>query len=71
MELTVASPIRFFFNVDALWTRGCREYQCRKNRNEGKGDAVYTNLEYKPVCNCMPVCKVGRLYPSPPLFSST
>jgi len=35
------------------------EYQCRKNRNDGKGDAVYTNLAYLPVCNCMPVCKAG------------
>ncbi|ACO65056.1 predicted protein [Micromonas commoda] len=35
------------------------EYHCRKNRNEGKGDAVYNNLAYLPVCNCMPVCRKG------------
>jgi len=36
-----------------------REYHCRRTRNDGKGDAVYTNLAYVPVCNCMPVCKSG------------
>lgn len=36
-----------------------REYHCRKNRNEGKGDAVFNNLAYLPVCNCAPVCRKG------------
>jgi hypothetical protein len=36
-----------------------REYHCRRTRNDGKGDAVYTNLAYLPVCNCMPICKNG------------
>lgn len=41
-----------------------REYHCRKNRNEGKGDAVYNNLAYLPVCNCMPVCRSGCRNPT-------
>ena len=41
-----------------------REYHCRKNRNEGKGDAVYNNLAYLPVCNCMPVCRKGCRNPT-------
>ena len=31
------------------------EYWMRKNANEGKGDAVYNGLEYKPVSVMMPV----------------
>ena len=40
-----------------------REYHMRKNMNDGAGDAVYRNLSYKPVCNCMPVCKEGCMNP--------
>lgn len=36
-----------------------REYLARKNANEGKGDAVFTQLQYAPACPHMPVCK-GR-----------
>jgi hypothetical protein len=32
-------------------------YHARKNANDGKGDAVANQLEYKPVCTHMPVCK--------------
>ena len=32
--------------------------------NEGKGDAVYNNLAYLPVCNCMPVCRSGCRNPT-------
>ena len=32
------------------------EYHMRKNMNDGKGDSVYRNLSYVPVCNCAPVC---------------
>ena len=35
----------------------CRVYHARKNANDGKGDAVANQLEYKPVCTHMPVCK--------------
>ena len=35
----------------------------RKNMNDGAGDAVYRNLGYKAVCNCMPVCKEGCMNP--------
>merc|ERR1711990_875691 len=31
------------------------EYWMRKNANEGKGDAVFNGLEYKPVSVMMPV----------------
>jgi hypothetical protein len=34
-----------------------RVYHARKNANDGKGDAVASQLEYKPVCTHMPVCK--------------
>ena len=40
-----------------------REYHMRKNMNDGAGDAVYRNLAYKAVCNCMPVCKEGCMNP--------
>ena len=40
-----------------------REYHMRKNMNDGAGDAVYRNLAYKAVCNCMPVCKEGCMSP--------
>jgi len=33
------------------------EYHMRKNMNDGRGDSVYRNLAYVPVCNCMPVCR--------------
>ncbi|CAL6280255.1 unnamed protein product [Bathycoccus prasinos] len=39
------------------------EYHMRKNMNDGAGDAVYRNLAYKAVCNCMPVCKEGCMNP--------
>ena len=47
-----------------------REYQMRKNANEGKGDAVYNNLAYRPVCNHQPVCtdSEGRAHCEAPLF---
>jgi hypothetical protein len=32
------------------------EYHMRKSMNDGKGDSVYRNLSYVPVCNCAPVC---------------
>lgn len=32
------------------------EYHMRKSMNDGRGDSVYRNLAYLPVCNCMPVC---------------
>jgi hypothetical protein len=32
------------------------EYHMRKAMNDGRGDSVYRNLAYLPVCNCMPVC---------------
>ncbi|WZN63445.1 hypothetical protein HKI87_07g49940 [Chloropicon roscoffensis] len=35
---------------DAHW-----EFWMRKNANEGKGDAVFNGLEYKPVSTMMPV----------------
>lgn len=61
---TPLALLRFTFSVHHRKhghtnSTGRREYQCRKNRNEGKGDAVYSNLAYIPVCNCMPVCKKG------------
>lgn len=40
-----------------------REYHMRKNMNDGARDAVYRNLAYKAVCNCMPVCKEGCMNP--------
>ena len=33
------------------------DYHMRKNMHEGKGDSVYRNLAYVPVCNCAPVCR--------------
>ena len=32
------------------------EYHMRKSMNDGRGDSVYRNLAYLPVCNCIPVC---------------
>ena len=55
----VACPPRLQNKFSSHPLASSREYQCRKNRNEGKGDAVYSNLAYLPVCNCMPVCKNG------------
>ena len=34
----------------------CRVYQSRKGANEGKGDIVFNQLTYDPVCTHMPVC---------------
>jgi hypothetical protein len=47
-----------------------REYQMRKNANEGKGDSVYNNLAYRPLCNHQPVCtdSAGRARCEAPLF---
>ena len=33
------------------------DYHMRKNMHDGKGDSVYRNLAYAPVCNCAPVCR--------------
>lgn len=33
------------------------EYQVRKSQNNGKGDAAYNNLDYKPVSVMIPVPK--------------
>ena len=42
-----------------LTLRRCvgRAYQARKNANEGKGDIVFNQLQYIPVCVHMPTCK--------------
>lgn len=34
----------------------CRVYQSRKGANGGKGDIVFNQLVYDPVCTHMPVC---------------
>ena len=44
------APPRFQVTEDSHW-----EYWMRKNANEGKGDAVFNGLEYKPVSVMMPV----------------
>ena len=40
-----------------LWRCLGRTYQARKNANEGKGDVVFNQLQYIPVCVHMPTCK--------------
>jgi hypothetical protein len=40
-------------------------YQQRKNANEGKGDAVFKQLNYQFSCECQPTCKEKCDRPKP------
>ena len=59
LRLAPPHALRGLARATGLTPQRCvgRSYQARKNANEGKGDVVFNQLQYIPVCIHMPTCK--------------